>query len=79
MPNLPPNLVPPDHAVGVSQALKLTTRTTEEEGGTHDGVETRVLAIGWRSDHERMYYLVFDQLHHDVFWVDPDHVESLTS
>ena len=78
MPNLPPNLVPPDHAVGVSQALKLTTRTTEQEGGRDQRVETEVLAIGWRSDHERMYYMVFDRRNHDVFWVDPDYVDSLT-
>jgi hypothetical protein len=78
MPNLPPNLVPPDHAVSVSGDLRLITRTTEHEAETQEGAETQVLAIGWRSDHERLYYLVFDRLHHEVFWVDPEYVDSLT-
>jgi hypothetical protein len=78
MPNLPPNLVPPDHAVAVSKQLKLTTRTAQEEHGGSGGVQTEVLGIGWRSDHERLYYLVFDRTNHEVFWVDPEYVESLT-
>lgn len=62
----------------MSKVLKLTTRATEGEAGRDEGIETEVLAIGWRSDHERMYYLVFDGLQHEVFWVDPEYVESLT-
>ena len=58
--------------------LKLTTRTTEDESGMREGVGARVLAIGWRSDHERLYYLVFDPGQGEVFWVDPEYVDSLT-
>jgi hypothetical protein len=78
VPNLPPHLAPPDHAVAISKDLKLTTRTTEDESGMREGVGAQVLAIGWRSDHERLYYLVFDPVQGDVFWVDPEYVDSLT-
>lgn len=77
MPNLPPNLGPPDTAVSVAKPLRLKIRPLEGEGGELEGVEMEVLAIGWRSEHERLYYLVFDELHHEVFWVDPDYVDSL--
>ena len=78
MPNLPPNLVPPDHAVGISRDLKLTTRSSEYEEASPAGIEAQVLAIGWRTDHERLYYLVFDRQNQEVFWVDPDYVDSLS-
>ncbi len=77
MPNLPPNLGPPDTAVSVSKSLRLTIRSAEDEAVELAGVELEVLAIGWRADHERLYYLVFHGLQNEVFWVDPDYVESL--
>jgi hypothetical protein len=78
VPNLPPNLGPPDTAVTVSKPLRLTIRATEDESDEFEGVQMEVLAIGWRSDHERLYYLVFDGSHNEVFWVDPDYIATLT-
>lgn len=83
MPNVPDSLTVPAVAVAPARPLVLETRAwMSERGAGRDAGSFPVLAIGWYGEqtmNEPFAYLVFDKIHHEIFWVAQSQVERIVS
>lgn len=78
--NLPDSLTPPPDAVAPTVPLKVKTNTwIGPNNSKRDAGEFDLLAVGWypTTTPEPFAYLVYDRIHHEVFWVAQSLVEGL--